>query len=87
MADGTKQLLATYEHTEGVAANVWTITHNLGTEYPVVDVFVDAGQTAVDPTDDELFIPFSVVVTDENIVVITLENAAPNNYTGRALVA
>lgn len=77
-----------YEFTEGTGANVWTITHNLNTEYPVVDCWIDAGQVGVDATYDEHLVPFDITVTDENIVVVTLENPAgtPEDYTGRALV-
>lgn len=83
------QVTETYVHTETPAANVWTIVHNLGTETPIVDVWVDAGQTGVDATYDERWDSlYSVAVTDENTVVVTLENpgGSPNNYTGRAFV-
>lgn len=82
------QITKTFEYVESVGSNAWTITHNLGTEYPVVDVWIDAGQTGVDPTDDQKLIPWDITVTDENVVVVTLEDTggSPNNYTGRALV-
>lgn len=79
-------LTGTYEHTQSVAANVWTITHNLGTTAPVVDIILDdvAG-------DDQVMIAYDVVVTDANTVTVTLENPTgsplPAGHTGRALVA
>ena len=76
-------LTGTYEHTQGSASNVWTITHNLGTEAPVVDIILDT------PDPDQVMIPYDVVVTDANTVTVTLEDptGSPAGRTGRALVA
>ena len=76
-------LTGTYEHTQSTPANVWTITHNLGTLRPVVDVILDT------PNPDEIMIAYDVQVTDANEVVVTLEDPSksPAGRTGRALVA
>lgn len=39
----TEIRVGSYTHTESNISTLWTITHNLGTTSPCVDVFVDDG--------------------------------------------
>ena len=77
-------LTGTYEHVQGTASNVWSITHNLGTTAPVVEIILDdvAGN-------DQVLIAYDVTVTDANTVTVTLQDpgTTPPGHTGRALVA
>lgn len=66
-----------YTHEQATAATTWTITHNLGLDYPVVDCFVDNGGPL------EKTIPYSMVITSPTVVTITWTSAR----AGMALVA
>ena len=80
-----KQITKTFEHIQSTGANIWTITHNLGTEYPVVDIWIDAGQPGVDPTDDELLVPVDVSVT-KGADTLDLVNSALDSILSNSLV-
>lgn len=64
----------THIHTQDVAATTWTITHNLGTTTPLVQIF-DAATNA-------MIIPDEITITSNNVVTVTLSTAV----TGRAVV-
>lgn len=66
-----------YTHSQTVASTSWVITHNLGTNAPVVDCWVDVlgNKTKI--------LPLSVVATSDVQVTITFSSA----YTGEAFVA
>jgi hypothetical protein len=58
--------LVSFDHVQGVAANVWSLTHNLGF-YPTVNVFDTANslvEGAIEHTNkNALTITFSVAIT------------------------
>ena len=56
----------TYVHTEAVAATTWTITHNLNTTIPLLQIYNAAG---------EMLIPDSVTPTSNNIMEVTFNTA------------
>jgi len=56
----------TYVHTEAVAATTWTITHNLNTTVPLLQIYNAAG---------EMLIPDSVTPTSNNIMEVTFNTA------------
>jgi hypothetical protein len=55
-----------YEHTQGSANATWTITHNMGFQYPVVSVYDD---------NDKLVIPMEVTATSANVLTVTFDSA------------
>lgn len=56
----------TYVHTEAVAASSWTVTHNLNTTIPLLQVYNAAG---------EMLIPDSVTPLSNNEMTITFSAA------------
>lgn len=58
-----------HRHSQTSASTTWTITHNLGTNAPVVDCWVDVGGTITK------ILPTSVVATSTEIVTITFSTA------------
>jgi len=56
----------TYVHTEAVAATTWTVTHNLNTTIPLLQIYNAAG---------EMLIPDSVTPTSNNIMEVTFSTA------------
>ena len=56
----------TYVHTEAVAATTWTVTHNLNTTIPLLQVYNAAG---------EMLIPDSVTPTSNNVMEVTFSAA------------
>jgi len=56
----------TYVHTEGSVATTWTITHNLNTTIPLLQIYNAAG---------EMLIPDSVTPTSNNIMEVTFNTA------------
>ena len=56
----------TYVHTEAVAATTWTVTHNLNTTIPLLQIYNAAG---------EMLIPDSVTPTSNNIMEVTFNTA------------
>jgi len=63
----------TYMHTQASGSTTWTITHNLNTTLPLVQVYDSAHKQ---------FIPDEVEVISNNVVQVTLASA----ITGRAIV-
>lgn len=63
----------TYLHTQQTSSDTWTITHNLNTGTPLVQVY---------DTTNKLVIPGDVEVTDNNNVSVTFGTAV----SGRAIV-
>lgn len=59
-------------HEQSSAATTWTITHNLNTTSPLVQVYDNSGN---------MLIPNSIIPTSNNIVEINFGNA----MTGRAV--
>lgn len=66
-----------FRHEQTSASTIWTVTHNLGTEAPVVDVWVDISGTITK------ILPVSVVATNAQTVTITFSTSR----TGVAFVA
>ena len=63
------KVIGTHNHTQSVAADVWTIVHNLALPLPIVDCWT---------TDNSVLtsiIPVSITATDSNTVVITFSSA------------
>lgn len=58
-----------YRHTQDTASTTWTITHNLDTESPVVDCWIDESGTTTK------ILPQSVVATSPSVVTITFSSA------------
>lgn len=56
-------------HDQTVASTTWTITHNLGTDAPVVDCWVDIAGTITK------IMPLTVVATSSAVVTITFSTA------------
>lgn len=65
--------LGEYNHTESIAATVWTVAHGLGTVNVTVDVIMLNG------ADLEKVMPLSIVVVDINTVKITFSSAQSGN--------
>jgi len=65
--------ITAYEHVQTVAAQVWTVTHNLNT-YPVVDVLVYDNGSLVK------IIPLDILFINMNTVEIRFSS----NRTGQA---
>ena len=65
-----------HNHTQDVAADTWTIVHNLGTNAPVVDVYVD-----IDGSRSKI-IPKEVKVVDNK----TLQIVFSETRTGVAAI-
>jgi len=63
----------TYIHTQASASTSWTITHNLNTGTPLVQIYDDT---------NKVIIPGDIEVTDNNTVTVTVGTA----ITGRAVV-
>jgi len=63
----------TYIHEQETTSITWTVTHNLGEENVILQVYNDA---------NELIIPDIVTPTDTNVIVLTFSTA----ITGRAIV-
>lgn len=66
-----------YSHTQDTPATSWVIAHNIGTNAPIVDCFVDVEGT---PTK---IIPSDVVVTSDKVV--TIEFSTPQTGTAYVL--
>ena len=77
MAQGSYAPAIGYRHEQTTAAATWTITHNLNTDAPVVDVWIDIGGTYTK------ILPQQVSVIDKRTVSITFSSA----QTGRAFIA
>lgn len=73
----TTETLVGHRHEQTSGSTAWTIQHNLGTEAPIVDVWIDISGTI------HKVMPASVVVTDANNVTINFSSA----QTGVALIA
>jgi len=69
--------LTVFRHTQGSANTTWTITHNLNTEAPCVDVWVDDGGT------NTKIIPDTVTATSADVVTLTFTTSR----SGIAIVA
>jgi hypothetical protein len=54
-----------YYYEQATASDTWTIVHNLNTDSPVVDCWVDVSGSKTK------LLPLSVDVTDANTVVLT----------------
>lgn len=65
-----------YRHIQSVASDTWVINHNMGIDYPIVDVFYDNSGTLTK------LVPLNVEFTDTNTVTLTFSNA----ITGEAEV-
>lgn len=65
-----------YKHTQAVASSTWNITHNLGTEFINVTVWLFVGSVWTQA------LPLSVEITGVNGVDITFSSP----YTGRAVI-
>lgn len=63
----------TFVHTQASAATTWTITHNLNTTTPLVQIY---------GTDNKVFIPNEITVISNNVVSVDLGVSA----AGRAVV-
>jgi len=63
----------TYVHDQTSSSNTWTITHNLNTGSPIVQVYDDSGN---------MIIPGSVEPTSNNVIVIEFNTS----QLGRAIV-
>ena len=74
---GLSTFKGTYQEEITVAATSWVITHNLGTETPVVDCWYDDSGTW------KKISPLSVVATSTNVVTITFTSAT----AGKVIVA
>lgn len=66
-----------HKHEQLVSSSTWAITHNLGTDAPVVDCWVDVAGTITK------ILPLSVTATSSTVVTITFSTA----YAGEAFVA
>lgn len=66
-----------HRHVQSVASDTWTITHNIGTDAPIVDVWIDVAGTITK------VLPLSVTVTNTKVVTITFSSA----QAGEACVA
>lgn len=66
-----------HRHTQGSTNTTWTITHNLNTDAPCVDVWVDISGT------DTKIIPDTVTATSANVVTLTFTTTR----SGIAIVA
>jgi hypothetical protein len=53
-------------HTQSSAASTWTVTHNLGVQYPNVTVYNSS---------NEIIIPQTITATDTNILTLTFGSA------------
>lgn len=63
------KVLRGYTHTQSIPSTSWVISHNLGLDQPIVDVFVDDNGTIT------RILPASVVVTDSNTITLTFTSA------------
>lgn len=63
----------TYVHTQASTAQTWTITHNLNTTIPVLQIYDE---------NDKMIIPNQVTPTSNNVMSVTL--SAP--MSGKAVV-
>lgn len=55
-----------YLHTQSAANTTWTVTHNLNTSYPIVQVYGSS---------NEVIIPDSAIATDANTVTLTFNTS------------
>ena len=67
-----------YIHLQTIPASTWTIIHNKGSQYPVVEVY---------DTSNNIIIPYSILAQDENTVIISfntelVEGRAVLTFTG-----
>ncbi len=74
---GLSTFKGTYSEEVSTPSASWVITHNLGTETPVVDVWFDDTGTW------KRLLPLSVVATSANVVTITFTAAT----AGKVMVA
>lgn len=58
-----------YRHTQSTPSTIWTINHNLGLSYPIVDVFYNNNGTMTK------ILPSSVEVLNVNTVQLTFTSA------------
>jgi hypothetical protein len=65
-----------FTHEQLVASNAWTVTHNLNTLAPVVDVYITNGAVK------EELLAQDVAVIDRNTVKITFSSA----LTGKVVI-
>jgi hypothetical protein len=63
----------TFIHDQASSSSSWTITHNLNTVSPLVQVYDDSGS---------MIIPGEVIPTSNNVITITFTTA----ITGRAVI-
>ena len=61
--------MAEYNHTQGSLSSSWVITHNLGQDTVVNDVFVNVSG------DLTKILPLSVEHTDDNTLTITFSSS------------
>ena len=54
-----------HTHTQSAAATTWTITHNMGFQYPNVDVY---------DSNDKLVIPTEITATSSNVLTVTFDS-------------
>ena len=73
----TTETLVGHRFEQTSASTTWAIQHNLGTEAPIVDVWIDISGTI------HKVMPLSVVVDDANNITITFSSA----QTGVVLIA
>jgi hypothetical protein len=61
-----------YRHTQSVAATTWTIVHNMGSEYPIVQAFDATGAT---------IFPDTTTALDANTIELTFSPAQAGSAT------
>ena len=71
----TRNLALTFEHIQSVAADTWTIVHNLKM-YPIVDVYIDYNGGT------RKILPEEVTYVNENTCVVTFSSP----QSGKAMV-
>lgn len=63
------KVLRGYKHTQTSPSNVWTITHNLGESYPIIDVFYNDSGTMTK------ILPEEVTVINQNTIQLTFSSS------------
>ena len=58
-----------YTHTQTTASTIWTVIHNLNTQAPIIDCWVDVSGTITK------IIPVSVVVVNSYTVTVTFSTS------------
>lgn len=73
-----------FGYQQTTPSHTWNITHNLGVQYPVVDVWLTSNNTTMNSD------AYQVTVLDEKTVVITFDpnpnDNLPQLVTGYALI-